>query len=373
MGSNTGRPEILIVGAGPVGLTAAVELSRRGYDPDIIDDGDGSHVESRALAINPRSLDILALSGLTDKLLQAGQKVSAVNFRVPERVLFRLETRNIPHPRNYILVLPQAETEKILLDGLGGRKRVQWKTRLTDLELASDKPVVTLEKNGKRRKQTPDLVIGADGAHSTVRKSLGIGFAGSAYEHEWGLADVRVAGLEPGELHVFDLSPSLIGFIPIRDDLFRAVADRTDVLELVPDSLKIKSIEWESQFRISHRQVETYQRGAVFLAGDAAHIHSPLGGRGMNLGIEDAAWLAWLIERGETERYTEFRLPVAKKVIGQVDNATRFVTANDPARVFLRRRIVPHIAGRDFMQRRALKQLAGLAATPPPWLEGGAS
>lgn len=363
--------EILIVGAGPVGLTAAVELNRRGFATRIIEADAGPHRESRALAINPRTLDILEPSGASEKFLAAGRKARAVNFHGPNGPLFRLETRNIPHPRrDYMLVLPQADTERLLLETLGGEDRVEWNTRLATLSLKTGKPVVTLRRHGKNERVTPDIVIGTDGANSTVRKEIGIGFAGAAYEHDWGLADVRLSGLAPEELHVFDLSPDLVAFIGIRETLFRAVADRPDVLDMIPSHITVKAVEWESQFRISHRQVETYQMGPVFLAGDAAHIHSPVGGRGMNLGIEDAAWLAWLIERGETGRYTAERHPVARRVLAEVDRATRFISSDGRFATFLRRRILPLFAARNFAQRRALKQIAGLASPAPPWLQG---
>ena len=170
---------ILIVGAGPVGLTAAVELKRRGFRPRIIEKDAGPHVESRALAINPRTLDILEPSGATDELLKAGVKVRAVNFHGPDHLLFRLETRNIPHrKRNFMLVLPQAETERALIQTLGGSNSIDWDTELTALTLKGDKPTATLTRKRKRETVSPDIVIGADGAHSAVRKAVGIGFAG---------------------------------------------------------------------------------------------------------------------------------------------------------------------------------------------------
>jgi 2-polyprenyl-6-methoxyphenol hydroxylase-like FAD-dependent oxidoreductase len=364
------QPDILIVGAGPVGLTAAVELTRRGYSPRIIEKDAGPHKESRALAINPRSMDILEPSGATKRLLKAGVKARAVNIHAPDRLLFRLDTRNIPHPtRKYMLVLPQAETEKHLIATLGGKSKVDWNTELTGLALKDAKPTVTLKRNGKTKKLYPDIVIGADGAHSAVRKALGITFVGEAYEHDWGLADAHLDGLAPEELHIFDLSPLLIGFIPIRGDLFRVVADTANVFDHMPSCVRVKKITWESRFRISHRQVETYQKGPVFLAGDAAHIHSPVGGRGMNLGIEDAAWLAYLIEQNDTDRYTQLRHPVAKLVLEQVDQATRFISSDGALTTFLRRYVLPLIARRDFAQRSAFRNITGLAAPPPPWLQ----
>lgn len=364
------KPEIVVVGAGPVGLTAAVELKRRGYAPRIFEKDAGPHVESRALAVNPRTLDILEPSGATECLLKAGVKARAMNFHGPRGLLFRLDTRHIPHPtRDYMLVLPQAQTEKCLIETLGGRNAVEWGTELTGLELKDGKATLTLKHKGRTKIVTPDIVIGADGAHSTVRKALGIGFEGAAYEHDWGLLDAHIDGLSPEELHVFDLSPLLIGFIPIRGDQFRIVADVPDVLAAIPPQLNVKNVVWTSRFRISHRQVETYQKGPVFLAGDAAHIHSPLGGRGMNLGIEDAAWLAHLIDDGQTERYTTRRHPVAKDVLQRVDTATRFISSDSALATFLRHHVLPYLARRDFAQRNAFLQISGLASEPPPWLD----
>lgn len=362
--------DILIAGAGPVGLTAAIEMTRRGYKPRIVEAGPRPHTESRALAINPRTLDILEPSGASERLLKAGRKARAMNFHGPHGTLFRLETRNIPHPtRDYMLVLPQAETEKELIETLGGPETIEWNTCLEQLTIDNDTVSVTLNKKGQIESLSPDIVIGADGTHSTVRKALGIGFKGEAYEHDWGLADVRLKGLEPLEqLHIFDLSPVLIAFIGIRDNLFRAVSDHPDILSVIPPHITVEKVEWESRFRISHRLVESYQKGPVFLAGDAAHIHSPVGGRGMNLGIEDAAWLAYLIDRGETSDYTKLRQPIAQDVIAQVDNATRFLASGGKISTILRHHILPHLAARDFAQRRAFQQIAGLASPAPPWL-----
>lgn len=364
------KSDILVVGAGPVGLTAAVELTRRGYKPRIIEKDAGPHVESRALAVNPRTLDILEPSGATKRLLAAGVKARAINYHGPHKILFRLRTSNIPHPvRDYMLVLPQADTERQLIETLGGLKSVDWDTELTGLELSGNRPKATLKHKGKIKTVTPDIVIGADGAHSATRKALGIGFAGESYEHDWGLLDAHISGLPEEELHIFDLSPLLIGFIPIKGDLFRVVADVPDVLEVLPSRLKVKKVVWESRFRISHRLAETYQKGPIFLAGDAAHIHSPIGGRGMNLGIEDAAWLAYLIDTGKSDQYTQLRHPVAKEVLQQVDTATRFISSDGKVATFLRHHILPCIARLDFAQRNALRMVAGLASPAPPWLK----
>jgi 2-polyprenyl-6-methoxyphenol hydroxylase-like FAD-dependent oxidoreductase len=366
----TNKLNILIVGAGPVGLTAAVELTRRGFKPRILEKDVRPHVGSRALAINPRTLDILEPSGASLALLDAGIKAKAMNFNGPSGPLFRLDMKNMPHrSRDYMLVLPQAQTERLLMETLGGNGKIDWGTELTALDVKQGKPIVTLENKGRAEKFTPDIVIAADGAHSTVRTALGINFIGQAYEHDWGLADIRVSGLTPNELHVFDLSPLMIAFIPIGGDLFRVVGDHPDVLVTLPPHVTVNKVEWVTHFRISHRLVETYQAGPVYLAGDAAHIHSPAGGRGMNLGIEDAAWLAYLIDRGESEAYTRLRHPIAKKVIAQTDAMTRFISSDSKIMTFARQNILPVVASRRFAQRKILLQISGLSAPTPPWLK----
>jgi len=214
-------------------------------------------------------------------------------------------------------------------------------------------------------------VIGADGAHSTVRHALGIGFRGTSMDHDFSLADAIVSGpTKQHEANVFRVSSGIFGMIPIADGRFRLVADQPDVLSAAPSIFKIKEIVWESRFHISYRQVETYQKGNVFLAGDAAHIHSPVGGRGMNLGIEDGATLAWLVDQGRTDEYTERRLPVGAHVLRQTELQTQLMTSRNPFVTFFRRQVVPLLMKSHFVLKRQLPEMAGLAAPPPPWLQG---
>ncbi|MEC9369620.1 MAG: NAD(P)/FAD-dependent oxidoreductase, partial [Pseudomonadota bacterium] len=205
------KPSILVVGAGPAGLTAAIELRRRGFAPRIIEQDKGPHVESRAIAINPRSLDILQPSGATSRLLKRGIKLTATNIHGPRGVMIRLDLKNMPHKRRYMLALPQADTEKVLIETLGGRRMIEWNTRLVALKRGKNGNSATVMKAGRKRVIKADIVIGADGAHSTTRKQLGIGFAGAAYEHDWSLADIRVSGpMSDKELHAFDTRPELV-------------------------------------------------------------------------------------------------------------------------------------------------------------------
>ena len=140
-------------------------------------------------------------------------------------------------------------------------------------------------------------------------------------------------------------------------------------MEVVRDEVDVEQVVWESNFRISHRIVESYQRGNVFLAGDAAHIHSPVGGRGMNLGIEDAATLAWLIETGQTERYTKLRKPIGQSVLRFTNAQTRQLTSTNPLVHFALRRIAPIVMKSKTMQRFAFRRITGASTPRPAWLD----
>jgi 2-polyprenyl-6-methoxyphenol hydroxylase-like FAD-dependent oxidoreductase len=361
---------MLIAGAGPVGLTAAIELARRGYRPRIVSANEGPVHESRALAINRRSLQLLEPCGATRRLLEIGLRVRGLHLRTAERELLHIELPGRDDPLPLLLVVPQSEIESVLVEVLAGLGiEVEWRAELTALRDPETSPVAEVRGPQGTESVAADIVIGADGAHSTVRHALELGFPGSAYETEWGLADVRVTTALPlDEANAFDLAPVLFVMIPIRDNLVRFICDRRDVLAHVPPGIVVDKVEWESPFRISHRQVESYQKGKVFLAGDAAHIHSPVGARGMNLGIEDAAWLAWLISEDRTDRYSAERRPVGRRVIRTVDPATRLMASDALVPKLLRRYVLPQVAAVGPLRERFWRRIIGLDTPPPPWL-----
>ena len=366
------KRKILIVGAGPVGLTAAVELARRGFKPRIIDKSAGPVIESRALGVNPRTLEILAPCGATKIMIERGLKIRRMNLWDLPNLIFSIPIEKLQNRYNFMLALPQDDTERILMEVLGelGHK-VEWKTELIELEPKSNGARAKIKKGAKISTSEADVVIGADGAHSAVRHALGIGFRGSSMDHDFSLADAIVSGpTKEHEVNVFRVSSGIFGMIPIADGRFRLVADQPDILSAAPSIFKIEETVWESRFHISYRQVETYQKGNVFLAGDAAHIHSPVGGRGMNLGIEDAATLAWLIDQGRADEYTERRLPVGAHVLRQTKLQTQFMTSPNPFVTYFRRQVVPLLMKSDFVLKRQLPEMAGLAAPPLPWLQG---
>ena len=355
--------EILIVGAGPVGLTAAIELNRRGKAVRIVDRDPEPTSESRAIAIHPRTLDLLEAAGVTERLLAAGVRVKGVRVVAQGRLRATLDLTEIPHRFNFLLSLPQDRTERILLDALGERGiAVEQGTAVTGLEPAADEATVALAGPEGDRQERFAWVIGADGAHSAVRKALGIPFPGAPYPFEWSLADVEIDGpVEPDhvEAHLDPHRPVLFR-APIGSNRHRLIANGPDAIGRVPETWRIAAVHWKSSFRVSHRQAERVGAGRVWIVGDAAHIHSPAGGRGMNLGMEDATTLAERISRGDIGSWPDERRAEAAAWIVASDRLQRVAT-NDGALV---RRALPRLIALALaipsLRRRALENFVAL-------------
>ncbi|KZL17298.1 Pentachlorophenol 4-monooxygenase [Pseudovibrio axinellae] len=367
------RGRILIVGAGPGGLAAAIELKRRGFTPRIIDKNLRPHVQSRALAVNPRTLQILKPSGVADKLIQKGWKLKHVHFRGPSGELMEIALTDIKGPYKFMLSLPQYETETIMERHLTEQGvEVERGCELVELEQQADEVIAVVQNaDGDQEVLHPGMVIGADGAHSVVRSKMGFTFAGSSYAYDWGLADVELEPtLSMDGPTMFDRSPYIFAVIPISANRARIIADQEDPLEDMPPILKVNKVNWKSTFRITHRLVNLYQKGRVFLVGDAAHVHSPFAGRGMNLGIEDAAWLAWQVSTGHTHQYMLDRRPVAAEVLKTVDHGTRFLASNNAAIRLFRQKFLPVLGRSRYFQGRLLSIVSADSTPFPPWLEG---
>ncbi|MBL4785238.1 MAG: FAD-dependent monooxygenase [Cohaesibacteraceae bacterium] len=374
--SHTGSTPILIVGAGPVGLTAAIELSRRGHKIRIIDKEQGPPEQSRAIAINARTLEILEPCGATPRLIKEGIQVQCANMYALSKKLMTIDFNRLDHRYNFLTALPQTRTEEILAETLlQYDMEPEWQTGLDSVvqeaKANGDFGTITCVlqgPDGQRETITPDIVIGADGAHSTVRKDMGIGFKGESYPHDWSLADVRLSGdVEGQQTGAYLDKGTMCGVIPLGKGRHRIISNQPDVFKVLPETLKVEEVFWETLFRVSHRQVETYQKGNVFLAGDAAHIHSPAGGRGMNLGIEDAATLAFLIDKKDTARYNDMRWPIGNAVLKATEQQTRMVSSKSRLPVLFMRYIAPLIMKTPLAVRN-MREMMGLAAPHPEWL-----
>ncbi len=362
------KTHIFISGAGPVGLTAGMELLRRGFVPRLVEPDLDISPQSRALAINPRTLDLLESSGATEAMLAAGNRVHSALVRYNSNHLFTMNLRAAKHRFNFLLCLPQSETEKILaavFEQHGGR--VERGVALADFSVHG--PALSLSLSDGT-KTSADILVGADGAHSLVRKKLGLGFPGESMEQVFGLADVELDDwpFATDQAVATIREDHIIAYLPMREGFGRFISTRPDTLNVLPAEAKPRRIVWQAEFRISYRQVETYQHGNVFLAGDAAHIHSPVGGRGMNLGIEDACWLAWLIDQKRTSEYSALRHPVGAHVLKLTNQPTNLISSNSFTAKILRRWILPQILGMDWVQHKILPGLLALDTPSPPWL-----
>ncbi|WP_081882116.1 FAD-dependent monooxygenase [Cryobacterium sp. MLB-32] len=395
---NSPGVEVLVVGAGPTGLALAVELARYGIRFRIIDQAlDRAH-ESRALAIQSRTLEVLTASGVAADLVEAGNRAVQVRMHVRHRVipllLFNIGVSDTAFP--YLLFLSQAETERLLAAHLALRAvAVERGLELLALRLGGDGTVATIRHDdGHIETVHASYVVGCDGAHSTVRQLAGIEFEGSAYPQAFVLADLEAEGLEAGAVHTFLSDHSLLFFFPLgRPATWRLIAMRApadapsgegevtlaDVQALVDAHsdlpIRLHDPVWMTNFHLQNRGATQYRSGRAFLAGDAAHIHSPAGAQGMNTGIQDAANLGWklaLAVRGDApaailDTYEAERAPVGRAVRHFTDRAFLAVTSSSPVTRVFRTRVMPRIlplalsfrAGRRF----AFRSLSELGIT----------
>lgn len=372
--AQTPDTDVLIAGAGPIGLTAAIELNRRGIGCRILDPLTEPPQYAKAVGVQPRTLEVFEGMGVVNAILDEsipmrGQVVYVNGNRVAE-----LELVLPPDVPFGFICIPQYATERVLRDELARRGvAVQRGLRVTGFE-QDDAGVTVAVSGGEESTVRARYLIGADGAHSAVRKALGCSFEGAAFEEQYMLGDVEVdwslpRGVALRSMHQTDgVTDDLLVCIPlpgrgryrmsmlVPPDLSTAPADGVahgfegsrapqlddiqKVLErLSPEPVTARNLRWSSVFRISHRIVDTYGTGRVFLAGDAAHIHPPTGAQGMNTGIQDAHNLAWklaLAVRGEAAdgllaSYDAERRPVGEDVVGRTVRSARSGIVSDAA------------------------------------------
>ena len=367
--------DYLIVGAGPSGLTAAIELYRRGIPVRIIDKAADFAEQSRAIGINPRTLAILSPSGATERLLAEGTRIERSVIHFPNGRNAKLDFSRINSSYPFMLALPQSRTERLLNDVLteqGGQ--VEHKTSLEGLE--QDGETVRCRIDGPKGMSdvTAAHLIGADGARSAVREQVGIAFPGDELDNDWTITDVVMDWpYPPTELHLFFDWTGFVLAITIGQGRFRLASSDGSPEARLPQGAAVKKDIWRSAFRVQHRQVPTYQQGRVYVAGDAAHVHSPLGARGMNMGVADASTLAWLLSEGREAEYTAIRRPVGARTIAMVKRQTmQAVSLNR-----LQRRIAgwmaPIALSLPPVHSFATSIVTGLADPEPAWLQGASN
>jgi 2-polyprenyl-6-methoxyphenol hydroxylase-like FAD-dependent oxidoreductase len=370
--------EVLIVGAGPTGLVLALWLTALGVGVRIIDEAPEAGTTSRALAVQPRTLELYRQLDLASAVVERGQRVPAVNLwargahaaRMP---FAALGERLTAFP--FMLIYPQDEHEALLaarLRALG--VTVERRTQLLGFSDDDTRISARLRSgDGSERSCTARYLAGCDGARSTVRVSVGTGFPGGTYRHLFYVADIEGAGpAVNGELHVDLDEADFLAVFPLagagRARLVGTVRDERadrpeslhfdDVSHRALEHLKLtaRKVNWFSTYHVHHRVTEHFRRGRAFLLGDAAHIHSPAGGQGMNTGIGDAVNLAWKLAAvlrgcaadGLLDSYESERIGFARRLVATTDRVFTFATAEGPFADLMRTRLAPALIPRAF-------------------------
>lgn len=378
--------DVAIVGAGPVGLVLAGVLAKERVPFVIVDElGEGSNT-SRAAVVHARTLEVLEELQVTDRLRAEGLVVQVFTVRDRDRTLATVHFEGLPTRYPFVLMVPQNVTEAILLARLrelGGD--VHRPYTVTDLSQEPDRVTVTVSaREGQPQEIIAKYVIGADGMHSIVRERSGIGFTGATYEESFVLADVRMKWpLRADEVTLFFSPDGLVVVAPLPHGRYRIVATLddapehpgiNDVQHLLDtrgpktERADIEEIAWSSRFRIHHRVADRYRNGRVLLAGDAAHVHSPAGGQGMNTGIQDAITLGQVLAKvlsGQEpeswlDTYEQRRRPVGQHVVALTDRMTRVATLQNRWARLIRNTMVLLVGRIPAVQRRIARELAEL-------------
>jgi len=381
---------ILIVGAGPTGLTAAYDLARLGVPVRIVEKATAPSPTSRALVLHARTLELLQHRGLAGRLLERGRPLQYATVYGDGEHLFQLDFSHVPSRFGFVLSLSQAETETVLAQALAELGvEVEWGTALIavaqagHVEDAKDPCAVLRHPDGTLEDLRPSWIVSAEGAHSLVRHTLDLPFEGDRIGKGFILGDVRIHGeLDPHALHMFGTAEGVLGVIPMKDDVFRIIASdipgqaapSLDLLQAVftrrsQHPATLETLLWSSRFDIDSRMVDRLRVGRFLLAGDAAHVHSPAGGQGMNTGIQDAINLAWklaAVSRGEAplsllDTYEAERLPVIRDVLFGSKALTKAMRATSPTERFLLEHLGPVLGALDSVQEKATIRMSQVA------------
>ena len=372
--------DVLVVGAGPTGLALGASLIAHGVRAVLVDTLAEGQNTTRAAAVNARTLEVLEDLDVARRMVKAGLIAPRFTMREGRQTLVSIDFSALPTKHPYTLMLSQADTERLLLERLHepGGHVIRPKT-LGRVAQEADGVTATFDDGEIIR---ASYVVGADGMHSTVREQAGIGFTGGEFAEAFALADVRLAGEAPrDEVILFYAKEGLNVLAPLPDNIFRIVAPAANIpkvpsAEFVqalldtrafgPGQLVVTDLLWGTRFHIHHRVADSYRAGRLLLAGDAAHVHSPAGGQGMNLGITDAISLAGALTdvlRGgpdaALDAYSTAQRRRAEKVLKLTGRLTRIATVPRPLRPI--RNSGMRLAARVPAVRRQLAvQLSGL-------------
>ena len=388
--------DVLIVGAGPVGLFMANECARRGLGWRLIEERSSQSEHSKALAIFPRTLEIFDMAGVVPPFLERANRVTKVAVMTQDRTLAHMKFEPEESPYSFIAMVPQDVTERLLVEELrrkGGN--VEYETKFIAADRHDDGVDVTIAHKGESTKLRALFVIGSDGAHSAVRHQLNLPFEGAQYKGSFMLADVETNDTFPademqlcpsefGPVAIFPMSATrrrIVAVIEnIEDDIPSLAFVGKILAQRAPSGIEVRALHWSSYFRVHHRQVLRMREGRIFVAGDAAHIHSPFGGQGMNTGLHDIWNLAWklkLFRDGHgnqqlLDSYSAERLPVIKNVIETTDQLSKVMGTPNKFAQALRDTLIPMVSRLAPFQHAFVERLSelGIAYHGSPIVEG---
>ena len=366
------RTDIAVVGAGPTGLALAVTLAQAGLDFVVVDRLPEGANTSRAAVVHARTLEVLDEVGVSQDLVAKGLRVTRFAVRDGTRRLLTIPFDGLRTRYPFTLMVPQNETEAVLLARLRALGRdVQRPYELASIDQDDDGVTLTMTTGESLR---AGHVVGADGMHSTVRASSSIGFDGQPYGESFVLADVAM-DWAPGreEVSLTFGAAGLTVVAPLPGGHYRVVATVEDapatpdldfvrrlLEERAPGEARVTALAWSSRFRVHHRVADRYQDGRLLLAGDAAHVHSPAGGQGMNTGIQDAHALGRAFADGNLAGYEACRRPVARRVVAFTDRMTRVATTHSTMARTARNLVLPLLGHVPALRTRLATEISEL-------------
>ena len=376
---------ILIAGAGPTGLALAIMLQQAGVAHILIEKSTQRSPLSRAAVIHAHTLEALDQLGVTDQLRREGLCLDRFTFRDRSQELMRITFDKLPSRFAQLLMIPQNLTEEILeerLVALGGRV---WRgAELVAVHEAENDATAIIMCDGKQAEIRARYIVGADGMHSLVREGANIGFDGSQVAETFVLADIAASWPQQrNEVSLYLSAKGMLVVAPLPNGKFRLVAavdeapEQPDIefMQTVLDErgpsgrkVTVESLEWSSRFFVHHRLARRYRAGRLFLMGDAAHVHSPAGGQGMNTGLVDAVMLGRLLSdvisgtahEDSLDQYEALRRPAAAKVLGLAGRLTKIATVRSPILRFIRNLMLRTIGHTSRIRTMLAMNLSGI-------------
>ena len=387
---------ILIAGAGPVGLTLACELVRHGIPVRIVDRNSEPSDKSKALVVWPRTLELLEKTGLSQRFLETGMPLGGMSiYENKHKRMAHITFSDLESPYPFVLAIPQNATEALLLEHLAGQGvQVERQVEVVGMQQNGTQVEVELRHgDGRTEKTTTHWLPACDGARSTVRHALGVSLEGDTVAQEFAMVDCDVDGLPLyDEVVAYTTALGIAAFFPIQGKRMRAFVLREKCGQEAPpcpptleemqnelisrqlDHIRLSNDHWLAAFRINERHARCYRHGRVLLAGDAAHVHSPVGGQGMNTGMQDAFNLAWklaLIEKGKIsaepflDSYSKEREPIGAEVVNKTSRARKAISLRNPLAKGLRNAVLSFATSFEFVRHKIAEDAAELSVKYP--------